>query len=177
MKFINDLLTKIISITLVYKIYNMFKSIYVYISDYNKISDIFYGDGFKKMLNEYLHIEIKKDWIGRLYGVINPNIDIDGKYNPNNIIIELNDNYTNNNEYVKIWIYKQMNLISQLFSLSNLYNYINLDIKHIGPINADNYLLVFDIASKKYMMNSIKNFLVHFFIYLILFIIIYFVFF
>ena len=176
MSFFKDTTHKILSLTICYKFITLIKSIYLYISDYNTIADVFYSDGFKKMLNEYLHVEIDKDWIGRLYGVINPNIDIDGNYNPNNIIIELNDDYTNNNEYVKTWIYKQLNLVAQLFSMSNLYNYISLDIDHIGPINADNYLLVFDIASRKNMVANLNKFLIQLFIYILIFVIIFFVF-
>lgn len=173
MNFFKDTFNKILSITLTYKLCAFIKSLYLYISDYNKIADVFYGDGFKKMLNEYLHIDISKDWLGRLYGVINPNIDINGNYDPGSIIIELNDEYTNNNEYVKTWIYKQMNLIAQLFSMSDLYSYISLDITHVGPINADNYLLIFDIATRRHMTECLKQFIIQLLIYVVIFITIY----
>ena len=89
MKFFRDLFYN----TLTGKIVKTIKSLYDYFKDYDYIADTFYSEAFKIVLKEYLNVDIRKDWIGRLYGVINPNIDQDGKYNPNNTIIELNDNY------------------------------------------------------------------------------------
>lgn len=149
MKLINSILGKLFSITLISKIFNLLKSIYLYIRDYNIVSDMFYGEGFKKIIKTYLHIDIKKDWIGRLYGVVNPNIDIDGNFNINNVIMELDGELTNNNQYVSNWIYKQLKLVQDLFKFDNFYTYISLDIKHVGPAIGDNYLLIFDIASRK----------------------------
>jgi len=149
MKLINSILGKLFSITLTSKIFNLLKSIYLYIRDYNIVSDMFYGEGFKKIIKTYLHIDIKKDWIGRLYGVVNPNIDIDGNFNINNVIMELDGELTNNNQYVSNWIYKQLRLVQELFNFDNFYTYISLDIKHVGPAIGDNYLLIFDIASRK----------------------------
>ena len=145
-----------------------FKSIYDYAKDYGDVSDIIYGEGFKKMIYEYLHVDLDKDWLGRLYGVINPNIDINGNFNLNNIIIEIDNEYTNNNEYVKNWIYKQLNLIQELFHLQNLYNYISLDIKHVGPPIGDNYLIVFDIASRKKIGYYLKRIILQSILYIIL---------
>ena len=168
MKLINSILGKIFSLTLTSKIFNLLKSIYVYNKDYNIISDMFYGDGFKKIIKTYLHVDIKKDWIGRLYGVVNPNIDIDGNFNINNIIIELDGNLTNNNEYVTNWIYKQLKLVQELFNFDNFYNYISLDIMHVGPSIADNYLIIFDIASRKNISKYLKQTLLQVLIYCII---------
>ena len=41
-------------------------------------------------------------------------------------------------------------------------------IKHIGPITADNYLIVFDMISRKLFAKSIKNMLIHLSIYTII---------
>ena len=63
----------------------------------------------------------------------------------------------NDIEYVKVWAHKQLRLISDLFKIHKLYNYISLDFKKVGPENADNYLLVFDISSRKEFANSFKK--------------------
>ena len=108
------ILTKLLHLTLTYKFINMFISLYNYIHDYTYISDTLYSDEFKHVLKRYLNVDVDRDWIGRLYGVINPNIDINGKFNVNTMIIEIDGDNTNNNEQVKNWCYKQLALIFQL---------------------------------------------------------------
>lgn len=165
MKLINSIFNKVFSITLTSKIFNLFKSIYIYAKDYNIIGDMFYGDGFKDIIKTYLHIDLKKDWIGRLYGIVNPNIDIDGSFNINNVIMEIDGDLTNNNQYVSNWIYKQLKLVQELFNFNNFYSYISLDIKHVGPSIADNYLLVFDIASRRNITKYFKQTIIQTLIY------------
>ena len=159
------LLKKIFSIFLIYKIFAYIESIYYYFKDYNLISDIFYSEHFKKTIKKYLKCDLDKDWIGRLYGIINPNIDINGNIDVSGIIIELDGEQTNNLEYVRNWIYRQMQLVDSLFKFERLYNYISLDIKHVGPANHDNYLVVFDITSRKYMGYCFKRMIKHMLVY------------
>lgn len=149
------------------------KDIYYYIKDYNYISDTLYSDAFSLVLKRYLNLEVDKDWIGRLYGIINPNVDINGNFNINNMILEIDGNNTNNNEQVKNWAYKQLTLIGQLFKIENLYNYIDLTFKHVGPKEADNYLLIFDIVSRKNMVHTLRNTIIQMLIYGILALIIF----
>lgn len=149
--------------TFIYKTYQFIKSIFIYRKDKKLIGDTLYSDEFKLVLKRYLNLNIKKDWLGRLYGVINPLIDIDGKFNVNNMVIELDDNNTNNDQYVKTWIHKQLKLISDLFKIHRLYEYINMDITKLD--NIDNYLIVFDIVARKEMSNSFKKFIKHFIFY------------
>ena len=149
------------------------KDIYYYIKDYNYISDTLYSDAFSLVLKRYLNLEVDKDWIGRLYGIINPNVDINGNFNINNMILEIDGNNTNNNEQVKNWAYKQLTLIGQLFKIEYLYNYIDLTFKHVGPKEADNYLLIFDIVSRKNMVHTLRNTIIQMLIYGILALIIF----
>ena len=166
-------LYKLLSFTLTYKLITLVKDIYYYIKDYNYISDTLYSDAFSLVLKKYLNLEVEKDWIGRLYGIINPNIDINGNFNINNMILEIDGNNTNNNEQVKNWAYKQLTLIGQLFKIENLYNYIDLTFKHVGPKEADNYLLIFDIVSRKNMIHTLRNTFIQLSIYGILTLIIF----
>lgn len=151
--------------TLIYKFYNVFASLVQYIKDYNIVSDILYSEDFNIILKRYLNKSFKRDWIGRLYAVINPNIDIDGKLNFNNTIIELDDDRTNNDRFVENWIYKQMGLVANIFKLQNLYAYISVAIEHVGPKNADNYLVIFDITSRIDFATAFKKFIKHSIVY------------
>lgn len=156
MKFLN----KIISWTLTYKFCKLIKETYYYIKDYNTIGETLYGDDFKNILKRYLNIDLEKDWLGRLYGVLNPNIDVDGHFNINNTILYIDGELTNNNDqllHFQSFVFQQLDLIGKIFKLENMYNYITFKLEHVGPINADNYLLVFDIASRKSMANQFKK--------------------
>lgn len=165
---ISWILKKIGSNTLTWRLVMLVQSIYRYITDMSYISDTLYSKEFLTVLKQYLRISIKKDWIGRLYGVINPYIDIDGKIDFNNTIIEIDGDNTNSNEYVKNWVYRQFNLIDNLFKINKLYDYINVDIKHVGPLNADNYLIVIDVVSRKEMTYMLKCVLKQILIYLLI---------
>ena len=164
MKFIR----KFFSWTFLYKTFQFFESIYIYLKDYYYISDTLYSEEFKRVINKYIYVDLRKDWIGRLYGVINPNIGADGKYDFSNVIFEINDENTNNNDYVKNIIYGKMDLIDKQFHINKLYDYISIDFKHVGPSYADNYLLIFDIASRKYMSICFKKWLTQGLIYAII---------
>ena len=167
---ISWILKKIGSNTLTWRLVMLVQSIYRYITDMSYISDTLYSKEFLTVLKRYLRISVKKDWIGRLYGVINPYIDIDGKIDFNNTIIEIDGDNTNSNEYVKNWVYRQFNLIDNLFKINKLYDYINVDIKHVGPLNADNYLIVIDIdiVSRKEMAYALKRVLKQTILYMII---------
>lgn len=165
---ISWLLKKIGTNTLTWQFVMLVQSIYRYITDLSYISDTLYSKEFLTVLKQYLRITVKKDWIGRLYGVINPYIDIDGKIDFNNTIIEIDGDNTNSNEYVKNWVYRQFNLIDNLFKINKLYDYINVDIKHVGPLNADNYLIVIDIVSRKEMTYVLKRVLKQILIYVLI---------
>lgn len=165
---ISWILKKIGSNTLTWRLVMLVQSIYRYITDMSYISDTLYSKEFLTVLKRYLRISIKKDWIGRLYGVINPYIDIDGKIDFNNTIIEIDGDNTNSNEYVKNWVYRQFNLIDNLFKINKLYDYINVDIKHVGPLNADNYLIVIDVVSRKEMTYTLKRVLKQTILYMII---------
>ncbi len=156
------------SLSIIYKFVYMWYSIYNYIVDYNTIGEFFYSDLFKKLLKQYVNLDIKKDWIGRLYGIINPMIDIDGKLNVNNMIIEIDGVNTNNNDQVKHWLYKQLGLMGELFKTHDLYNFINMEVKRVGPEQADNFLVVFDMVSRQEMARSIKQFIYQLLFYTII---------
>ena len=111
---------KLFSYTLTYKFFNMIASVITYIKEYNVVSESFYSSEFSTLLRRYLNKEFRKDWLGRLYAVVNPNIDITGKFNFNNTIIEIDDERTNNDRFVENWIYRQMGLIADVFKIQNM---------------------------------------------------------
>ena len=77
------------------------------------------------------------------------------------MIMEIDGENTNTNEYVKHWTYKQLQLIQDLFKLHKMYDYISIEFEHVGPTNMDNYLIIFDIASRQLFTSSLKKVLKH----------------
>lgn len=154
------------SFSLLYSIYSLIFSAFSYIKDKNMIKGVFYSDDFKFILNSYLNTRFKNDWIGRIYGVINPNIDISGKIDFSNTIIELNDDLTNDDLFVQNWIYRQLNLMKNVLKIkdSSFFDYIGMEIEKVGPENQNNYLIIFDIVSRQDFVYALKHFLKVFFI-------------
>jgi hypothetical protein len=61
-----------------------------------------------------------------------------------------------------------MGLIANVFRIQNLYAYISVGIEHVGPKNADNYLVIFDITSRIDFSTAFKKFIKHSFVYAII---------
>lgn len=163
MKFIR----KFFGWTLIYKSFTLLESIYMYLKDYYYVSDTLYSEEFKRVIQKYLYIDLEKDWIGRLYGVINPNIGPNGQYDFSNMIFEIDGANTNNDEFIKNIIYGKMDLIDRQFHISKLYDYISVNIEHVGPKFADNYLVVFDLVARKYLSQTFKSWFTQSILYII----------
>lgn len=151
--------------TLCSKIYNTFKYLYYYIQDINTFSDKFESDDFIRILHNYLYGNFKKDWLGRIYGIVNPNLDKDGKYDQNRIIFEFDNETTHSNKFTETWIMKQLMLCKAMFRLEKLFDYISLDMKEVSPIGYDNYLLIFSYTSQKELFKSLKGTFWHALVY------------
>lgn len=157
--------------SLIYSIYNLILDFISFVRDKNTVSKVFYSNDFKLILNTYLNTRFRNDWIGRIYGVINPNININGNIDFSNTIIELNDNLTNDDLFVHNWIYRQLHLMSNALKIksSAFFDYIGMSIEKIEPSTQNNYLIIFDIVSRNALINSLKHFLKIFILYIIVF--------
>lgn len=156
------------NIFLISKFFSTISATISYLKVKRKISYFFYGEGFRVLIKQYLNGELREDWLGRLYCVVNPSIDKKGDFNISSSIIEIDGENTNNKAYVENWFFKQMRLIGSLFKINNLYDYINYTIEHVGPENHDNFLLIFDIVERQRMSDNFKSFIKQFLIYAII---------
>ena len=59
MKFIR----KFFSWTFLYKTFQFIESIYIYLKDYYYISDTLYSEEFKRVINKYIYVDLRKDWM------------------------------------------------------------------------------------------------------------------
>ena len=132
---------------------------FCYIKDWRLVEESLHGDGFHSLLKHYLKMDSRIDWLGRVYGVVNPAINEKGEFDYNGMVFELNGVNTNNKTWVENWLYKQMILVNNIFDVqkTGFFDIIDANVKHVGPENADNYLIVFDIASRKEMVRRWKR--------------------
>lgn len=163
--------------TLCYKVFNTIYWLCAYIKDYLYVKDTFYSEQFFYVLRSYLNTTFTKDWIGRVYGVVNPSIDINGHFDISKQIIEFTEDGMSTDNYVASFVYKQMSLIKSVFNLksSGFFDIIGATITHVGPPNADNWLIVFDIVARKQCTNYLKKTFKQLVIYSILALISYFI--
>jgi hypothetical protein len=90
-------------------------------------------------LSNLFGVTFKKDWVGRIYTVINPNIQ-DGKYNPTTQIFEYGENGLDNTTYVHNWIMERMNVAEKFIQTQNLFDILTYNIKKLDQY--DNYLFI-----------------------------------
>lgn len=126
---------------------------FCYMKDWRLVEESLHGEGFRSLLKHYLKMDSRIDWLGRVYGVVNPAINEKGEFDYNGMVFELDGVNTNNKTWVENWLYKQMILVNNIFDVqkTGFFDIISANVKHVGPENADNYLIVFDIASRKEM--------------------------
>lgn len=153
------LLYKITSWTLTSAVCRALFWAYCYIKDWQTVEESLHGKAFQTILKKYLKMDARVDWLGRVYGVVNPAIDESGKFDYNSMIFEIDGPRTNNQEWVEQWLYKQMMLVNNVFNVqrTGFFDIIDATVTHVGPENSDNYLIVFDIASRKEMARRWKR--------------------
>lgn len=130
-----------------------------YIKDWSSANEALHGNAFRSLLKNYLKMDSRIDWLGRVYGVVNPAINEKGEFDYNGMVFELDGINTNTETWVENWLYKQMILVNNVFDVqkTGFFDIIDAQVKHVGPENADNYLVVFDIASRKEMSRRWKR--------------------
>lgn len=104
-------------------------------------------------ISTLLGVQFKRDWVGRIYAIINPNIK-DGKYNPEQVY-EFNFNGDpDNTQYIEEWAFSRMQLVKNFIHTENLFELFEYDITHVGDYN---YLVVLTPLTWKPLMKRFKN--------------------
>lgn len=141
-----------------------------YIKDWSTVNESLHGNAFRSLLKNYLKMDSRIDWLGRVYGVVNPAINEKGEFDYNGMVFELDGINTNTETWVENWLYKQMILVNNVFDVqkTGFFDIIDAQVKHVGPENADNYLVIFDIASRKEMCRRWKRVIIQCIYYIII---------
>ena len=119
--------------------YRFLKYLILNIKYYRILSKVYKEENLLHNLSALLKVEFRKDWVGRIYAVFNPNIQ-DGMYDPNRQIYEYDENGLTNRPYVEAYIMSQLNIAKQFIQANNLFDLLTYKIEKID--DNDNYLFI-----------------------------------
>lgn len=120
-------------------LYNFIKFFFLNLKYTRLLNKIYKNENILNNLSQLFEVRFKKDWIGRVYAVLNPNI-IKQKYNSDTQIFEYNEHGLDNSIYIEKWIMEKLNIAAQFIKANNLFDLLTYNIKKID--NYDNYLFV-----------------------------------
>lgn len=113
----------------------MFGAIYNYFKIKKVLNDIYKHEKIETNLSRIFGVPCRRDWVGRLYMVINPilqNINVDG----NELVYD-----KDNNILVEAWVMKNLELIRKFVVNNSMFDLLTYSIERID--DDDNYLIVF----------------------------------
>lgn len=122
--------------------YNFFKYLFLNIKYSKLIKKAYQNEKLLDGLSSMFKVKFKTDWIGRVYAVLNPNLDENGHYSPNTQIFEYGENGLNNERMVEQWVMEKMVIISNFIQTNNLFELLTYSIKKLDEY--DNYLFILE---------------------------------
>ena len=120
-------------------IYNFFKHLILNIKYSKLLNKIYKEERILENLSEMFSVSFKKDWIGRVYAVLNPNLN-NGKFESSTQVYEYNENGLDNSVYVEQWVMKNLNIASQFIKNNDLFDILTYSIKKLD--DDENYLFI-----------------------------------
>ena len=120
-------------------IYRFFKYLILNIKYTKILNKIYEEENISQNLSMLFKSSFKKDWIGRLYTVINPNL-LGEDFDINTIIYEYGEEGLNNKAFVERWIMTRLNIAQTFIQANNLFDLLTYDIKKLDDY--DNYLFI-----------------------------------
>lgn len=117
-------------------IYNFIKYAILNIKYTRMLNKIYKDEQLLSKLSDLLGVELKKDWIGRMYTIINPLI----LSQKDELIFEYNNIGTNYNAYIEKYIMTKLNVANEFIYANNLFEILTYKITKIDDY--ENYLFV-----------------------------------
>lgn len=136
-------------------LYNFIKYLYLSIKYHNILNQVYNQENILMGLSQLLEVEMRKDWIGRIYGIFNPYIK-DGKFDPNSMIYELGED-TPTEIVVEKYIMQRLSIASDFIRAKNLFELLTFDIKKVD--DNGNYLFIMTPLPYKSLKTWAKRFL------------------
>lgn len=122
-------------------IYNFFKNLILHLKYKRIIENVYKDENLIIKFSQLFNTEFKMDYVGRLYAVLNPNINND-KFDVSTQIFEYNEDGLTNIAYVEKWIMTKFNVIKDFVMANNLFDLLTYRIEKIDDY--DNYLFVIE---------------------------------
>lgn len=122
-------------------IYRFFKYLFLNIKYTKILNKVYYDENIIGNLSNLFKSQFKKDWIGRLYTVINPNL-LGDDFDINTIIYEYDENGLNNKSFVERWIMTRLNIAQSFIRANNLFDLLTYKIEKLDDY--DNYLFIIE---------------------------------
>lgn len=143
-------------------IYNFIKHLILYIK-YRKIIDrIYKEENIIDNFSSLFHRQFRRDWIGRLYVVINPLVDIDS----NERIFESTEEGYSMKSFVNKWIMDKLNIANEFIINHSLFDLVTY---HLDLLDENqNYLFTIEPLEWFDFWKYTKRFLILFSILLII---------
>lgn len=122
-------------------IYNFIKYLILYIRYNTILGRVIKDDNLLDKMSVIMNTPVKRDWLGRIYMVINPYVK-DGKFDPNTQIFELGQDQPS--EYVvEKFVMERLNVIKGFVRANNLFDILSYEIKQIDDYY--NYLFIMQV--------------------------------
>lgn len=113
----------------------MFGTIYKYFAVKRLLNKIYDNEKIEENLSRTFGVECKRDWVGRLYMVVNPilqNIESDG----NTLVYNRDDKMM-----IEVWVMHNLELIRNFVVNNSMFDLLTYSIERID--DDENYLIVF----------------------------------
>lgn len=140
---------------------------------WNILKKVYKTENIIPNLSSMFKSNFKTDWIGRIYTILNPNLNDMGEFDTNTQIYEYGEEGLKNDMYVEKWIMNKLNIASQFITNNNLFELLTYDLKKIDDY--DNYLFIMQpltlkslFTSFKWMIYELIALFLGFFVYIIL---------
>lgn len=104
-------------------------------------------------LSSTLGTQFYKDWIGRLYAVVNPYIK-DGKWDTGQVF-EYTEQGIDTTEHAHQWIMQRLGLLQSFIQTNNLFDVLTYEIKRLD--NNGNYLFVIEPITQVALKQDLKK--------------------
>lgn len=120
-------------------IYYFIKYLWMHFKYVKLLNKIYKNENLLENLSKLFGSTFKKDWIGRVYTIINPYL-IEDEIDYNKQIFEYNENGLDNTVYIESYIMTKLNIAKQFIRANNLFDLLSYKIDKIDENG--NYLFI-----------------------------------
>lgn len=104
-------------------------------------------------LKNIYKVPVRKDWVSRLYFVINPHVHID----PNDLIFESTSDGYSIDMMIEKWLMDRLVIANEFIKNKLLFDLLLVDIRILDEY--DNFLIIFEPTLLKEFKKNTRNFL------------------